>query len=496
VACPLLLSMDIVARVDEWSYRRPDRLAHISGERSLSYRELKIRSDALAAHLSSLHLDERSPIAVLGHKEPEMLIAFLGCIKAGHPYAPIDTSLPRQRIDGIIRSSGAQITLTPEFTREASATDVRDFVHHRMSPSDPFYIMFTSGSTGVPKGVVITLGCLTDFIDWIEAEHRFAEGEVFLNQVPYSFDVSVMDTYLALLTGGTVFSIGRDHIDKPIRLFQALASSAVSFWISTPAFGQLCLSERTFNQNMLPRLRWLMFIGETLPPSLVSHLYDRFPRAEVWNGYGPTETTIATSSVRIDRDMLTRYTSLPIGFPKPRTRMVVLDPDGSPVAPGDLGEIIIAGPNVSPGYLNSPEANKRAFFDLDGTRAYRTGDLGHFQDGMLFFDGRMDNQIKLYGHRVELGDVEAHLSALPDVRDVVVLPVWKDGHVVSLEACVVLRERGEGSDFTIANQLRTQLAERLPAHMLPRKFRFLDKFPMTVNGKVDRSNLSKEMTRN
>src|SRR5262249_19359628 len=197
--------MDIIARIDEWSYRHPDRPAHISGERSLSYLELKTRSDALAAHLSSLNLEERSPIAVLGHKEPEMLIAFLGCIKAGHPYAPIDIALPRQRIDNIIRSSGAQVTLTPEIVREASATVVRNIERRMLSPSDPFYIIFTSGSTGMPKGVVITLGCLTDFIDWMEAEHRFGESEVFLNQVPYSFDVSVMDTYLGLVTGSTVF---------------------------------------------------------------------------------------------------------------------------------------------------------------------------------------------------------------------------------------------------------------------------------------------------
>ena len=481
--------MDIVARIDEWSYRCPDRSAHISGERSLSYLELKARSDALAAHLSSLHLEERSPIAVLGHKEPEMLIAFLGCIKAGHPYAPIDISLPRQRIDGIIRSSGAQVTLTPDSTREASVAVVRDVAPRTMSPSDPFYIIFTSGSTGTPKGVVITLGCLTDFMDWMEAEHGFGEGEVFLNQVPYSFDVSVMDTYLALVTGGTAFSIGREHIDKPIRLFQALANSSVSIWTSTPAFAQLCLSERTFNQDMLPRLKWLLLAGETLSPSLVRQLHERFPLAEVWNGYGPTETTILTSSVRIDREMVTRYTSLPIGFPKPRTRIVVLDSDGKPVAPGNRGEIVVAGPNVSPGYLNSPEANARAFFDLDGTRAYRTGDLGHFQDGMLFFDGRIDNQVKLYGYRIELGDVEAHLSALPEIRDAVVLAVSKDGHVVSLQACVVLRERAEGSDFVIANRLRAKLAERLPAYMLPRKFQFLDTLPMTVNGKVDRGKL-------
>src|SRR5262245_605652 len=157
--------MDIVARIDEWSYRHPERLAHVSGARALSYLELKGRSDSLAAHISGLHLEERSPIAVLGHKEPEMLIAFLGCIKAGHPYAPIDVALPRQRIDGIIRSSGAQVTLTPESVREASSAVVGDVRRHSMSPSDPFYIIFTSGSTGAPKGVVITLACLTDFID-------------------------------------------------------------------------------------------------------------------------------------------------------------------------------------------------------------------------------------------------------------------------------------------------------------------------------------------
>ena len=468
----------------------PTGLRTSAEKRSLSYLELKVRSDALAAHLSNLHLEERSPIAVLGHKEPEMLIAFLGCIKAGHPYAPIDIALPRHRIDGIIRSSGAQITLISDSVREASAAVVRDVARHPMSPSDPFYIIFTSGSTGSPKGVVITLGCLTDFIEWMEAEHRFSEGEVFLNQVPYSFDVSVMDTYLPLLTGGTVFSIGKDHIEKPIQLFQALANSAVSMWISTPAFAQLCLSERTFNQDMLPQLKWLLLAGEALLPSLVSQLYDRFPRAEVWNGYGPTETTILRSSVRIDREMLALYTSLPIGFPKTRTRIVLLDSEGNPVKPGDQGEIVVAGPNVSPGYLNAPEANAKAFFELDGTRAYRTGDLGHFQDGMLFFDGRIDNQIKLYGYRIELGDVEVHLSALPDVRDVIVLPVSKGGHAVSLRACVVLKERTQESDFTTANRLRAQLAERLPAYMLPRTFVFLDKLPMTVNGKVDRAKMA------
>jgi D-alanine--poly(phosphoribitol) ligase subunit 1 len=206
--------------------------------------------------------------------------------------------------------------------------------------------------------------------------------------------------------------------------------------------------------------------------------------------YGPTEATVVTTSVRIDRDLLSRYPSIPIGYPKSRTSIVVLDQRGNPAVPGERGEIVIAGPNVSPGYLNRPDANERAFFSLNGARAYRTGDIGHYQDGLLFFDGRIDSQIKLHGYRIELGDVEAHLSALPAVRDAVVLPIAKDGRVESLQAYVILTERPSGSDFEISNTLRANLAERLPVHMLPRKFRFLETFPMTVNGKVDRNKLT------
>jgi D-alanine--poly(phosphoribitol) ligase subunit 1 len=421
-------------------------------------------------------------------------VAFIGCVKAGHPYVPLDSSLPRQRVDDIVAASGAQLMLTIDSVREA-ASSMRDNVEKRpLSPADPYYIMFTSGSTGTPKGVPITLECLSDFIQWMEGEQAFSEGEIFLNQVPYSFDVSVMDTYLSLVTGGTVFAINRDHIANPIRLFEALINSRVSIWVSTPTFAQLCLSERRFNQSMLPQVKRFLFCGETLSPTIAGQLLDRFPSADVWNTYGPTEATVATTSIRIDRDLLNRYSSLPIGFPKPRTRIVVLDGSGSPVAEGERGEIVIAGPNVSPGYLNRPDANERAFFRLDGARAYRTGDVGHFQDGMLFFDGRMDNQIKLHGFRIELGDVEAHLSALPGVQEAVVLPVTRNGRVESLQAFVVLTERPQGSDFDISNALRANLAERLPVHMLPRRFQFVDTFPMTVNGKVDRRKLAERVT--
>jgi D-alanine--poly(phosphoribitol) ligase subunit 1 len=350
--------------------------------------------------------------------------------------------------------------------------------------------MFTSGSTGDPKGVVITLGCLTSYLDWLLAEQAFAPGEHFLNVVPYSFDVSVMDTYGALLSGGTVHSVTREDIANPKELYALLGAAGLTTWVSTPSFAQMCLVERSFGAGLLPGLRRFLFCGETLPPEVAGRLLDRFPAAEVWNTYGPTETTVAVTSLRIDRAVQDRHSPLPIGRPMPGSRIVVVDEAGRPVADGERGQIIIAGPSVSPGYLGRRDLTERAFFSLDGVRAYRTGDWGRYRDGLLFFEGRMDSQIKLHGYRIELADVEANLRALPAVRDAVVLPVLKQGAADALAAFVVLSGPPAGGEFQAASALRAGLAERLPAYMLPRRFVFLETFPMNANGKADRRRLA------
>ncbi len=484
--------MEIIERIDHWGRSTPDRAAHISGGRTLTYGELCRRSDALAARLAA-SLPEKSPVVVLGHKEPELPIAYLGAIKSGRAYVPVDTAVPPQRIGRIVAASGATLTLTPEKIAELS--DGREPAPpFRLVPDDHYYIMFTSGSTGEPKGVPITYGCLQSFLRWILAEHAFEEGrEVFLNVVPYSFDVSLMDTYPALVTGGTVNSVTKDDVANTRRLYQLLGGSAVTTWVSTPSFAQMCLVEPSFNRGMLPQLRRFLFCGETLAPEIAALLLDRFPDAEVWNTYGPTEATVATTSIRITRPILDRFAALPIGRPMPGTRVVVMDEQGREVAAGERGEIIIAGPNVSPGYLNRPDLVEKAFFRLDGHRAYRTGDWGRCRDGMLFFEGRIDNQIKLHGHRIELADVEANLRALPGVRDAVVLPVVKQGVVDSLAAFVILNERPPRSDFQLASELKLQLTERLPSYMIPRKFSFPESFLMNLNGKADRSKLAEAL---
>jgi D-alanine--poly(phosphoribitol) ligase subunit 1 len=482
--------VNLIQRIARWAAAAPDAIAHLSGDRTLTYDELRRRSDGLASYLTKRFGGDRTPIAVLGHREPEMLIAFLGTVKSGRPYVPIDTALPQTRIDQIVASSRATLILTPDQIRQLSSGKLRGPTMP-VEKNDPFYILFTSGSTGEPKGVIITLGCLEHFTSWMVAEQQFSQcAEVFLNQAPFSFDLSVMDLYCSLVTGGTLFSISRDLIENPKKLYRALASSGVTTWVSTPSFVQMCLVEDKFAEAMLPRVRRFLFCGETLAPQTAAQLLTRFPQAQVWNMYGPTEATVATTSIHVDAAILEKYSLLPVGRVMPGTKIFIVDENGGGLSANERGEIIIAGPNVSPGYVGRPDLTARAFLEYRGQRAYKTGDLGHFRDNLLFFEGRIDEQIKLSGYRIELGDVETNLRALPTVRDAVVIPVIKSSTAQSLTAFVTLLARNETSDFKLAHNLRTQLGERLPTYMLPRKFVFLDSFPMTANGKVDRAALA------
>ena len=248
------------------------------------------------------------------------------------------------------------------------------------------------------------------------------------------------------------------------------------------------MAEPSFDARMLPHLRSFLFCGETLSPAVATTLLERFPDAAVWNTYGPTEATVATTSVRIDPAMLARYPSLPVGYPKPDARLMIVDEDGCGLPSGERGEIVIVGPNVSPGYLNRPDLTAKAFFNLNDQRAYRTGDWGLHRDGLLFCEGRRDTQIKLHGHRIELGDIESNLKMLPGVRDSVVIANTKRGRT-DLVAFVVLTQRPDGSDANLSRLLRGKLAQCLPTYMLPHRFYFLPNMPLTANGKTDRAQL-------
>lgn len=435
-----------------------ERLAFWGPRDRWSHAELDRRAAELAARLAG----DTSPVLLWGHKQPELVAAMLAAHRAGRPYVPVDSAVPAERLMRIaaIARPGDVIAAEPlPVPRELLVADA--------APAAPglAYILFTSGTTGDPKGVQIPHAALDHFAGWLRDSQGLLPGEeVFLNQAPFHFDLSVMDLYGALRTGGTIFAVERDEVADPRRLFARLSGAPVTVWVSTPSFARLALAEPGFAAAMLPRLRRFLFCGEPLRADLARALIARFPGCEVWNTYGPTETTVAVTLVRITADMAD---PLPVGRPAP----------GMEVWVGEDGELTIAGPQVGLGYLGAATGGYCRL--PDGRPAYRTGDLGHVgEDGLLYCDGRLDRQIKLNGYRLELEEIEASLRALPGVADAGVVAAMRGGRPDHLVAFVVTSVPPQ--------ELRAALARKLPAYALPRHYRAVERLPLTVNGKLDR----------
>lgn len=498
----------LLPAIDQVAASDPERLAHVAPSARMTYGALRARSLALASAVERAAGGNTGPVLVYGHKEPEMIAAFVACARAGRAYVPADVSAPPARVARMCHLAGAAAAIAaaplpadlaagleqagiPVVPGGTCGTAVPAGLR---TPDSRAYIIFTSGTTGDPKGVPIPWSALRHFTGWMLREQRVREGaEVILNQAPFSFDLSVMDLYLCLLTGGTLFSVTHGLVANPRALFAALGASSLTVWVSTPSFARFCVAERSFGAAMLPGLRRLLFCGEPLPTGLARELLRRFPEAELWNTYGPTETTVAVTSVRIRPEMVATDTALPVGRAAPGMRVWVGGADLRPVPDGERGEVVIAGPQVSTGYIGAPpDADARFIRVATGDEddpAYRTGDAGRVVNGLLYCEGRLDRQIKLHGYRLELDEIEAHLRRLPGVADSAVLPATRQGVLEYLVAFVSLEPAhpwGDGTDFERASALRNALGRSLPPYAVPRLVRFLEAVPMTGNGKVDR----------
>ncbi|MDD5198659.1 MAG: D-alanine--poly(phosphoribitol) ligase subunit DltA [Terrimicrobiaceae bacterium] len=485
---------DFLGRIEAFAKRSPDEIAYTNGAESITRGALWTTALRLAAHFRTLPGGSKAPILLIGHKEPGMLAGFLGAAMAGRAYVPVDDQLPAERLERIRQVVQPVAELTPAAIREIAIGPLERTTACPAELDDPFYILFTSGSTGEPKGVVITWRCVFSFLNWLIAEQRFEpECETFLGQTPFTFDVSVMDLYPSLLLGGRHVSIPRHILAAPKELFALLERTNPTVWVSTPSFAAYCAAEPRLQQALLPRLRRFLFCGEALPHQLASQLLDRFPDAEVWNTYGPTEATVAVTSIRVTRELLARHETVPLGGAMPGVRVYAGGPDRRPVADGERAELLIAGPSVGLGYLGRPDLTAERFFEIDGLRGYATGDLASARDGLLFFHGRMDHQVKIGGHRIELEDVEANLRQLAGVSNAVVLPLRRDGQVEGMAAFVLATGRNGESDFELSQRLRRDLASSLPGYMIPKKWIFREAFPTNANGKADRKALQADL---
>lgn len=482
-----------------------------------TYGQLKVDSDSLAAHIDSLGLVEKSPVLVFGGQEYEMLATFVALTKSGHAYIPVDQHSALDRIQAIMTVAQPSLIISiGEFPLEVDNVPILDVsqvsaifeektpyeVTHSVKGDDNYYIIFTSGTTGLPKGVQISHDNLLSFTNWMISDDEFSvpERPQMLAQPPYSFDLSVMYWAPTLAMGGTLFALPKTVVNDFKKLFATINELPIQVWTSTPSFADMALLSNDFNSETLPQLTHFYFDGEELTVKTAQKLRQRFPKARIVNAYGPTEATVALSAVAITDEMLETCKRLPIGYTKDDSPTYVIDEEGHKLPNGEQGEIIIAGPAVSKGYLNNPEKTAEAFFQFEGLPAYHTGDLGSMTDeGLLLYGGRMDFQIKFNGYRIELEDVSQNLNKSQYVKSAVAVPRYnKDHKVQNLLAYIVLKE-GVRDDFErdldLTKAIKEDLKDIMMDYMMPSKFIYREDLPLTPNGKIDIKGLMSEVNK-
>lgn len=482
-----------------------------------TYGDLKKDSDSLAAHIDRLGLPDKSPVVVFGGQEYEMLATFVALTKSGHAYIPIDSHSALERVAAIVEVAEPSLIIAindfpladvtaPIFSAEQVQTAFREGapyeLSHPVQGDDNYYIIFTSGTTGKPKGVQISHNNLLSFTNWMITDKEFATPErpQMLAQPPYSFDLSVMYWAPTLALGGTLFALPSAVTQDFKQLFDTILSLPIAIWTSTPSFADMALLSDDFNSQKLPQLTHFYFDGEELTVKTAQKLRDRFPQARIINAYGPTEATVALSAVAVTDEMLQNCKRLPIGYTKADSPTFVIDEEGQKVPNGQQGEIIVCGPAVSKGYLNNPEKTAEAFFEFEGLPAYHTGDVGSMTDeGLLLYGGRMDFQIKFNGFRIELEDVSQNLNKSKYIESAVAVPRYnKDHKVQNLLAYVILKD-GVAEQFEreidITKAIKEDLQDIMMSYMMPSKFLYRETLPLTPNGKIDIKGLISEVNK-
>ena len=480
-----------------------------------TYGDLKVDSDSLAAYIDSMKVAAKSPVLVFGGQEYEMLVSFVALTKSGHAYIPVDQHSALERIEDIIEIAEPSLIISVgDFPLDVRSVPVIDLVQlrdifaqkasyeltHSVKGDDNYYIIFTSGTTGKPKGVQISHDNLLSFTNWMISAEAFSvpDRPQMLAQPPYSFDLSVMYWAPTLAKGGTLFALPKELTTDFKRLFDTINQMPIQVWVSTPSFVDMAMLSDDFNTETLPHLTRFYFCGEELTVKTAQKLHERFPNARIVNAYGPTEATVALSALAVTDEMLATCKRLPIGYTKPDSPTFIIDEDGNKRPNGQQGEIIVTGPAVSKGYLNNPERTKAAFFEFDGLPAYHTGDVGMMTDeGLLIYGGRLDFQIKFNGYRIELEEVSQNLNKSQYVKSAIAVPRYnKDHKVRNLLAYVVLKE-GVSKQFDreldITKAIKEDLKDIMMDYMMPSKFLYRGSLPLTPNGKIDIKSLMSEV---
>ena len=479
----------VIELFHERSAEQPDRPAVVARDETLTYRELGERVDSLAASILARGAPTDGTIAIHCGRSVDMIVGILAALRAGSAYLPLDPTYPSQHLELLIDEIRPSLVLSDrggtglppnvDVLRIQGIEDTDESVFPSYHADSLAYVIPTSGSTGMPKGVMVTNRNLV--ASTLARRHHYpGPPGVFMLLSPFAFDSSIVGIFWTLLGGGTLV-LPDPGLERDLEAILELAErERVTHLLTLPSLYELMVSHEGAT-GALASLEVAIVAGEPCAPRLIETHVAHLPRTRLYNEYGPTEATVWATVARLDDQGPAR--PVPIGRPIAGAKIEIVDHEGHPVPPGFLGEILIGGSGVAQGYIGDEEATSHSFVRRDGERFYRTGDVGSFRrDGQIMFLGRIDTQVKIRGHRMELEAVEAAVAALPNVSEAVVTAApagGRDG--VRLVAYV--------SSNDTSHYLREVLARAVPAYMLPDLFVMLDGLPRLPNGKVNRSAL-------
>ena len=500
---------NILQMLEASEKRFPDKTAFSDGETEFSYARLTRSAKGVGTALARLGAGFPFPVPVIAPRSAAQVVGMLGALYGGGFYTVIDPDSPEERVRDIFDTlQPATAVCSREFLplarrllpgkelislEEASDGEIDEGllsgIRSRMIDADPAYVLFTSGSTGKPKGAVLTHRNVLAYADWVANAFAIDENTVFGNQAPLSFSMSVLDVYTSLLCGATVRIIPKKLFSFPVELFGYLNDNGVNtiYWVPSA----LCIVANCslFEYARIDGVKKVLFAGEVMPVKQLNYWMDSMPEGTLFaNLFGPTETTDICSYYIVDR-RFDDAGSLPIGRNCDNTALSVITAQGREAAPGEEGELYVRGAIVGAGYYRDPERTAESFVPdpLDPycpQTVYRTGDLVKYNDrGELQFISRIDNQIKHMGYRIEPGEIEAAVGALPGVRAVCcVYDSVKD-------EIVLVYEGARRADEKSVEKLS---AARLPGYMLPQRFIKVPSLPRTESGKTDRTRIAAE----
>lgn len=468
-----------------------EKEALVVNGQSMAFKELNIRSNQIAHWLKIKGVGRNTIVALCIGRSFDMVAGLLAILKAGGAYLPLDPSYPDERISFMLSDSGAAILLADGeygFSFDGEFLNIQDMpkdlpvsdVVSINDMEDGAYVIYTSGSTGIPKGAILPLRALFNLMEGTKSTIRYDQSQTSISVTTVSFDIFVIDALLPLLFGCTVVLCNEEELRQPHLLAQLIEKEDVKFIQTTPTRMRLLMDDASFCAAVIKHIQKIVLGGEEFPLSLLRHL-KRHTNAQIISGYGPTETTVYCTF----KD-LTNTLHVTIGRPIVNTRMYILDRYRKPVPVGVLGEAYISGACVTTGYINRDILNKEKLIPdpyWPGHTMYQSGDICAFlENGEMEIRGRVDHQVKIRGLRIELGEIEAALREIIGVDDAVV-QVLDEG--ANKYLCAYY-EAGNAIDTVT---LQAYLNKRLPAYMIPSYFIHLQKFPLTLNGKVNRKAL-------